>query len=56
MPALDAEPPSELSLDGGGVASWLHAEGTIVTVHKARTMAIATILKPDAITFFDKDT
>jgi hypothetical protein len=43
IPALEAFPPSVLSLEDGTV-SWLHAEGTTVTVQRARTRAAATSL------------
>jgi hypothetical protein len=48
MPALDALPPSVLALDGGGALSWLHADGTIMTVHRARSRKTATSLKLEA--------
>ncbi|HMI38992.1 MAG TPA: hypothetical protein VK500_03735 [Nitrospiraceae bacterium] len=48
MPALDAVPPSVPSLDGGGALAWLHADGTIVTVHKARSRKTAASLKRQA--------
>jgi hypothetical protein len=47
MPALDAVPPSVPSLAGGAVLSWLHADGSIVTIHMARTKKTATSLKLD---------
>jgi hypothetical protein len=49
MPALDALPPSLIPLDEVEVLSWLQAAGTIVTVHKARSMKAATSLKPEAM-------
>jgi len=45
MLALDALPPSVLSLDGAGTGSWLQADGTMVTVQRARTRMIATMRK-----------
>jgi hypothetical protein len=43
MPALDAFPPSVLSLVGAGAGSWLQTDGTVVTVQRAQTRARATI-------------
>jgi hypothetical protein len=45
MPALDAEPPSLPSPVGAGAASWLQADGAIVTVPRVRMIVSATNLK-----------
>ena len=42
MPALDALPPSVLSLEAGAAGSWLQAEGTVSTVQRATTRLMAT--------------
>ena len=41
MPALDAFPPSALSLEAGA-GSWLQAEGTDSAVQRATTRLMAT--------------
>src|SRR5215510_6649697 len=45
MPALEAFPPSVLSLDGAGAVgagSWLQTDGTVVTVQRAQIRVTAT--------------
>jgi len=48
IPALDAVPPSVLAFDEGAAFSWLHADGAIVMVHRARSRKTATSLKLEA--------
>jgi hypothetical protein len=48
IPALEALPPSVVSLDGGR-DSWLHAEGDTLTMPRARTRATATSLNVAAV-------